>query len=221
MASTLEFRADPQDVRRRARARVVRPGDGAGRVRQPARAVGLRQDDGPAHRRRVRAPRLRRRARRRPRRARRAGRTSATWAWCSRATACSPTSTSRGNVAFGLRVRRVSKAEQQRRVGEALERVHLVAFAQPLPAPALRRPTAASGPGPGARVRAGRAAARRAAVGPRRQGARQPARGDPPVAAAARHDHAVRHPRPGGGAVDLRPHGRDVERAARTARHAT
>jgi putative spermidine/putrescine transport system ATP-binding protein len=30
-----------------------------------------------------------------------------------------------GNVAFGLRVRRVAKADQHRRVGEALERVHL------------------------------------------------------------------------------------------------
>ena len=36
--------------------------------------------------------------------------TSATWGWCSRATACSPTSTSAGNVAFGLRV-----AQDQRR----------------------------------------------------------------------------------------------------------
>ena len=39
----------------------------------------------------------------------------------------------RGNVAFGLRVRRVSKAEQQRRVGEALERVHLAHFANRYP----------------------------------------------------------------------------------------
>jgi putative spermidine/putrescine transport system ATP-binding protein len=37
------------------------------------------------------------------------------------------------NVAFGLRVRRVSKAEQQRRVGEALERVHLTHLAKRYP----------------------------------------------------------------------------------------
>ena len=37
------------------------------------------------------------------------------------------------NVAFGLRVRRVSKAEQQRRVGEALERVHLSHMANRYP----------------------------------------------------------------------------------------
>jgi len=37
------------------------------------------------------------------------------------------------NVAFGLRVRSVSKAEQQRRVGEALERVHLSAMAARYP----------------------------------------------------------------------------------------
>ena len=38
-----------------------------------------------------------------------------------------------GNVAFGLRVRRVTKAEQQRRVGEALERVHLSHLAKRYP----------------------------------------------------------------------------------------
>ena len=38
-----------------------------------------------------------------------------------------------GNVAFGLRVRRVAKADQQRRVGEALERVHLSHLANRYP----------------------------------------------------------------------------------------
>ncbi len=37
------------------------------------------------------------------------------------------------NVAFGLRVRRVSKVDQQRRVGEALERVHLSHLANRYP----------------------------------------------------------------------------------------
>jgi putative spermidine/putrescine transport system ATP-binding protein len=37
------------------------------------------------------------------------------------------------NVAFGLRVRRVGKADQQRRVGEALERVHLSHLANRYP----------------------------------------------------------------------------------------
>ncbi len=37
------------------------------------------------------------------------------------------------NVAFGLRVRSVTKAEQQRRVGEALERVHLTPLASRYP----------------------------------------------------------------------------------------
>ena len=39
----------------------------------------------------------------------------------------------RSNVAFGLRVRRVSGAERDRRVGEALERVHLSAMAKRYP----------------------------------------------------------------------------------------
>ena len=39
----------------------------------------------------------------------------------------------RSNVAFGLRVRRVSSAERDRRVGEALERVHLSAMAKRYP----------------------------------------------------------------------------------------
>jgi putative spermidine/putrescine transport system ATP-binding protein len=37
------------------------------------------------------------------------------------------------NVAFGLRVRRVSGAERERRIGEALERVHLSAMAKRYP----------------------------------------------------------------------------------------
>jgi putative spermidine/putrescine transport system ATP-binding protein len=39
----------------------------------------------------------------------------------------------RANVAFGLRVRKVTKSEQERRVGEALERVHLSAMAARYP----------------------------------------------------------------------------------------
>ena len=39
----------------------------------------------------------------------------------------------RSNVAFGLRVRRVSSTERDRRVGEALERVHLSAMAKRYP----------------------------------------------------------------------------------------
>jgi putative spermidine/putrescine transport system ATP-binding protein len=44
-----------------------------------------------------------------------------------------PNLTAAGNVAFGLRVRRISGAERDRRVNEALERVHLSAFANRYP----------------------------------------------------------------------------------------
>ena len=103
------------------------------RADQPARTVGLRQDHGAAHRRRVRVRRLRRGRRsaaptspaRRP--------TSATWAWCSRATACSPTSPSRSNVDFGLRTRKIAAAERKQRVGEMLELVQLSSMAKRYP----------------------------------------------------------------------------------------
>jgi putative spermidine/putrescine transport system ATP-binding protein len=44
-----------------------------------------------------------------------------------------PNLTVAANVAFGLRVRKVSAAERDRRVGEALERVHLASFASRFP----------------------------------------------------------------------------------------
>ena len=61
----LDARVPARSARRSpadGRDRVVRPGDGAGRAGQPARAVRMRQDDGAAHRRRVRAARLRARS---------------------------------------------------------------------------------------------------------------------------------------------------------------
>jgi hypothetical protein len=74
-----------------------------------------------------------------------------------------------------------------------------------VPASAVRRPAAARRAGPGAGHRAAGAAARRAAVRPGRQGTAAAARADPHPAAAARHHHPVRHPRPGGGPVDGGP----------------
>ena len=86
---------------------------------------------------------------------------------------------------------------------------------QALPAPVVWRSATARRPGPCPRRRTGGAAARRAAVGARRQGPRRLARGDPASATPARHDHTVRHARSGGGAVDGGPDRRDVERSAR------
>ena len=78
-----------------------------------------------------------------------------------------------------------------------------------LPARAVGRPAAARRAGPRAGDRARHPAARRAAVGARRQGARRAARRKSARCSAARHHHALRHPRPGRGAVDVRPHRRD------------
>ena len=51
------------------------------------------------------------------------------------------------NVAFGLEMEKVSKAEIQRRVEAALEMVQLAGMGARKPKPALRRPAAARGPG--------------------------------------------------------------------------
>ena len=67
------------------------------------------------------------------------------------------------NVAFGLRYQNASKAGDRSRVGAALELVEMGDLRQAQAAPAVRRSAAAGGAGPGARARADRAAARRAA----------------------------------------------------------
>ena len=64
------------------------------------------------------------------------------------------------------------------------------------------------------------AAARRTAVGARRQGPHDPARRDPADPDRGRHHDPVRHPRPGGSAGDLRSGRRHVARTAGAARHA-
>ena len=63
-------------------------------------------------------------------------------------------------------------------------------------------------------------AARRAAVQSRREDPRAGARGDPPAAAGAAHHHGLRHPRPGRGAVALRPRGRHARRPHPAGGHA-
>ncbi len=76
-----------------------------------------------------------------------------------------------------------------------------------LPAPAVGRPAAAGGAGPGAGHRTRGGAARRAVLVARRRHARQRAPGGgPDPAGPGDHDRA-RHPRPGRGAVDGRPGG--------------
>ena len=59
--------------------------------------------------------------------------TTATWGWCSRATACSPTSTSAPTSPSGCACAGCPRPTRQRRVGEALERVHLTQLAKRYP----------------------------------------------------------------------------------------
>ena len=130
-----------------------------------------------------------------------------------------PNMTVADNIGFGLKVRKRPKAEITKRVGELLELIHLAGRGRPLPVPAVGRPAAARRPRPGARHRAPGPAPRRAAVGARRQDPDRPAQGDPGDPAPARDHHGLRHPRPGGGALAVRP-GRGHERRAGSSRSA-
>ena len=118
------------------------------------------------------------------------------------------------NVAFGLEERGVARDERKERVAEALGMVRLNGLAHRRPRELVRRPAAARGAGARAGDPAGSAAARRIPVEPRRQAARDDAPRDPRHPALARHHHAVRHPRPGRGADDVRPHRGDESAAA-------
>ena len=131
------------------------------------------------------------------------------------------------NVAYGLTIRKVPRAERERRVAEALEMVRLDRLRAPQAVAALRRATAARRPRAGAREPAPRPAPRRA---PRRARPQAPrgdadrAQGDP----AGGRDHVrLRHPRPGGGADDerssrrLQPRSNRADRDARGALRAS
>ena len=109
------------------------------------------------------------------------------------------------NIAFSLRLRKMSKDEIDRRVREAADVLGLTEFLE-------RKPRALSG-GQRQRVAMGRAIVRaaaglpdgRAALEPRREAARAHARGDRrPPDRARRHDD-LRHARPGRGDDDGRP----------------
>ena len=146
------------------------------------------------------------RARRGQHRARRQGprrrcrRTSDRSTPSSSPTRCSRSSTSRDNVAFGLRYQRASKAG---RTTPGRRRARARADGAPgqaQAAPALRRPAAARRAGPRAGARAHRAAARRADGRPRRQAAQAAAARAARAAEGGRDDVRLRHARPGRGA---------------------
>ena len=129
-----------------------------------------------------------------------------------------PNMTAEQNVEYGLRIRRKAKDERRTRVARAARAGRARSGREALPAPALGRHAAARRPRELARDRAEGAAPRRAALRARREGARPAARGDPPHPARARDHDALRHPRPGGGALDLRPRRGDVGRQDRADR---
>ena len=83
-----------------------------------------------------------------------------------------PNMTAEQNVEYGLRIRRKPKADRRKRIGELLELVGLGHAGKRYPASALRRDAAARRPRARARDRAERAAAGRAALRARREGAR-------------------------------------------------
>ncbi len=109
------------------------------------------------------------------------------------------------NIAFPLRVRKLSSGEVADRVAEALRLVRLTGFEKRRPHPAFRRPAAARRAGTRHRVQAGYPASRRAVGRTRPQAARGGPLRDPRAAAQPRHHHHHGHPRPGGGAVAVRP----------------
>ena len=127
------------------------------------------------------------------------------------------------NVAFGLEVRRVPRADARERVGRVLELVNLGGARAALPGRALRRPAAARGAGPEPGCRAEDPPARRAPVESRREAPRADAVGAQGPPATDRDHLRLRHPRSGrgDGAVrpDRGPSGR--RRSSRRARHGT
>ena len=124
------------------------------------------------------------------------------------------------NIGFGLQGPEAAQG-RDREAGRGAARADPPRGSRrPLPVAAVGRPAAARRAGAGARDRAAGAPPRRAAVGARRQDPAGPAQGDPGDPAPARDHHRVRHPRPGGGAVAVRPRGgheRGPDRADRDA----
>ena len=123
------------------------------------------------------------------------------------------------NVGFPLSVRKVPAAELARQVGRGARHRRARRAQGPPPLAAVGRAAAARGAGAGHRRAAEGAALRRAALQPRRQAARGHARRDPAPAARARRRRRLRHARPGGGAVDVRPRHRHGSRADPAGRH--
>ena len=131
-----------------------------------------------------------------------------------------PHMTVRENLAFGLKLRKLPKAEWQPTVDEVAKTLGLDELLDRKPCGALGRPAPARRDGPGDRARAEGVPDGRAALEPRRQAPRLDARRAREAARAARRDDGLRDPRPGGG-DDARAAGRRApRRPAAAGRHA-
>ena len=124
------------------------------------------------------------------------------------------------NMGFSLRLRKADPALTDERVAHAAKILNLDPLPRALPARALGRAAPARRDGPGDRARPEGVPVRRAALQPRRQAARGDARRDQGAAPAPEDDDGLRHPRPGRGDDDGRPHRRHAGRQHRADRHA-
>ena len=122
------------------------------------------------------------------------------------------------NIGFHLKVKRIPKAERDRRVREAAAVLDLERLPRPQAGQAVGRPAPAGRHGPGDRARAAGVPDGRAAVQPRRPAARPDPHPDRRPAAPPRRDDRVRHPRPGRGDDDGRPRRRPRPRRAAAVR---
>ena len=122
------------------------------------------------------------------------------------------------NLAFGLKLRKMKKAEIDRRVREAGKILGLDELLEKKPAGALGRAAAARRDGPRDRARAAGVPDGRAALEPRREAPRPDARRDRAHPARARRDDDLRDARPGRGDDDGRPRRGDPQGRAAAGR---
>ncbi len=123
------------------------------------------------------------------------------------------------NLAFGLKLRKVPKADIDKRVQEAAGILDLGKLLAAQAEGAVRRPAPARRARPGDRPRAGRVPDGRAAVEPRRQAARPDPGRDRPPPPAPQDDDGLRHPRPDRGDDDGDPDRGHERRAPPAGRH--
>ena len=132
-----------------------------------------------------------------------------------------PHMTLEGNLAVPLKIRKVGKDEQTTRISEALDKVGLAHLKDRYPHQLSGGQQQRVAPGPCPGVLPVGAAARRAAVQPRRQIARAGQSLAQAPAGRPGHHHRLRHPRPGRGAGPVRPDRGDVRGQHDADRHPT